>query len=269
LPPSLQPLVVGPQYESRLLTRFPLVSTDAPSIEYIRHTSTSGTPTLEAEGALKPEVVMNTDRIVLPMQKIAAHTGVSWESLMDWPAFTEYVYGEVFREVVNVENNELLNGDGTAGHLTGILHTSGILTHATATATALDSIESSFALLRNGPALAEPDLAVMSPTTWSSLRRTKDSQNRYLVTPNPLADTADRIWGVGVLVSTQIADGVAALIDTRKMGRVYVRQPLRLLMGWMNDDFARNITRFIGEERLNIAIERPSAVCSVTGLPTS
>jgi hypothetical protein len=49
LPPSLQPLVVGPQYESRLLTRFPLVSTDAPSIEYIRHTSTSGTPTLVAE----------------------------------------------------------------------------------------------------------------------------------------------------------------------------------------------------------------------------
>jgi hypothetical protein len=88
------------------------------------------------------------------------------------------------------------------------------------------------------------------------------------VTPNPLADTARSIWGVEVLVTTQIADGAAALIDTTKIGRVYVRQPLQLLMGWAND-LIKNITRFVGEERLNIAAERPAAVCSVTGLPTS
>lgn len=269
LPPSLQPVIVGPVYENRLLTRLPIVSTEAPSIEYIRHTSTTGAPALVAEGAAKPELVLNTDKVIVQMEKIAAHTGVSWESLQDWPAFLSYVTGEVFREVVNVENQELLNGDGTTGHLTGILHTSGILTHATGSATALDSIESSIALLRNGAALAEPDLFVVSPNTWSAIRRSKDSQNRYLVTPNPLQDTAKSIWGVNTLVTTQIADGTAALIDTTKIGRVYVRQPLQLLMGWANDDFTRNITRFIGEERLNIAVERPAAVCSVTGLPTS
>jgi HK97 family phage major capsid protein len=131
LPPSLQPVIVGPQYENRLLNRLPIVLTEAPSIEYVRHTSTTGTPALVAEVAVKPDLVMVTDKVILPMQKLAAHTGISWESLTDYPAFQEYVTGEVFREVVNVENNELLNGDGTAGHLTGILHTSGILTHAT------------------------------------------------------------------------------------------------------------------------------------------
>ena len=54
-----------------------------------------------------------------------------------------------------------------------------------------------------------------------------------------MADTAKSIWGVEVLVTTQIADGTAALIDTTKIGRVYVRQPLQLLMGWANDDFTK------------------------------
>jgi HK97 family phage major capsid protein len=245
------------------------VSTEAPSIEYIRHTSTTGTPALVAEGAEKPELVMNTDKVVLPMEKVAAHVGIGWESISDFPAFLTYTTSELFREIVNVENLELLSGDGTAGHLTGILHTSGILAHATGSATALDSIESSIALLRNGPALAETNLAVISPTTWSAIRQSKDDQHRYLVTPNPLADTAKSIWGVEVLVTTQIADGTAALIDTSKIGRVYVREPLRLTMGWANDDFTRNVTRFIGEGRLNVAVERPAAVCTVTGLPTA
>jgi HK97 family phage major capsid protein len=127
LPAQLQPNVVGPQYETRLLDRLPVQVIDAPSLEYIRHTSTTGTPAIVAEGAPKPELVFNTDKQIATAQKLAAHTGISWESLTDWDAFNGYVQTELTRQVINVENAELIAGDGTTGHLTGLLNTSGIL----------------------------------------------------------------------------------------------------------------------------------------------
>jgi hypothetical protein len=34
-------------------------------------------------------------------------------------------------------------------------------------------------------------------------------------------------------------------------------------------DFLSNILRWIAEERLNLAVERPAAICHITGLPTA
>ena len=82
---------------------------------------------------------------------------------------------EIVRQVINVENAELLSGDGTTGHLTGLLNTSGILTHAVGTDTVLDAVEISIAALRTGAALAEANLFVLHPNTWSALRRVRSS----------------------------------------------------------------------------------------------
>lgn len=280
LPPWLSPYIVGPAHESRLLTRLPVSPTNAPSVEYIRHTSTTGAPFgVTAEGAVKPELKLNTVPITLPIQKLACHAGVSWESIRDFEAWYAYVSLEIGRQLVDSENNELLNGDGTTvdngdgtttTHMTGILHTSGILTHTVGQSeTPLDAIESSIEALRSGPALAEANLAILSPATWSAIRRQKDSQNRYLVTPNPLADTANSIWGVPTLITTTLAPGKGVLLDTTRVGRTYVRDNLVLTSGYANDDLIRNIVRLVLEERIGLAVERPSAAISITGLPTS
>jgi hypothetical protein len=34
-------------------------------------------------------------------------------------------------------------------------------------------------------------------------------------------------------------------------------------------DFVSNILRWAAEERLNLAAERPAAICRITGLPTA
>lgn len=269
LPAELQQSVVGPQYEARLLDRLPVQPTSAPSWEYIRHTSTTGTPGIVAEGEVKPELVFNTDKITVVAQKLAANTATSWESLQDWDVFVNYVTNELMRQVVNVENAELIAGDGTAGHLTGFLSTSGILTRAAGTDTPLDAVEEGIADLRVGAALAEANLFVVHPNTWSALRRVKDTQGRYLVDPDPTNAAGSQLRGVEVLPTTQIAAGTGALLDTRKAGYVVVREALSLRTGTSDDDFVRNLVRWISEERLALAVERPSAVCKVTGLPTA
>jgi hypothetical protein len=47
-----------------------------------------------------------------------------------------------------------------------------------------------------------------------------------------------------------------------------VREPVGLRIGYAGSDFTQNIVRFIAE-RIALAVERPSAVLEITGLPTS
>ncbi|BBY38469.1 hypothetical protein MMAN_26030 [Mycobacterium mantenii] len=274
LPAQLQEWVVGPQYEPRLLDRLPAQAIEAPSLEYIIHNATTGSPGIVAEGQPKPELLFQTEPATATVAKLAAHTAISWEIYNDWGRFTQYCQQELVRQVVNTENNELLNGPGGAGNIAGILSTSGILTHDASTdngtnVTALDSVEMSIAQLRTGPALAEADLLVLHPNSWSALRRIKDAYGHFMVQPDPTAGQASELWGIPVLQTTQIAAGTGVLLDTRKFGFVVVREALTTRTGTNDNDFISNLIRFICEERLQLAIERPSAVLAISGLPTS
>ena len=92
---------------------------------------------------------------------------------------------------------------------------------------------------------------------------------RYLVAADPSQDEVDRIWGISTLVTTQLTPGVGVLLDSTKFGRMAVREPLSVRVGFANDDLVRNIYRWVCEERLALAVERPSAILSITKLPVS
>ena len=241
---------------------------------YVRHYGTTGTPIAPtAEGAAKPEISLQTDNVLLKMEKLAAHLGTSWESLSDWDSWRSYSQQELIRTIYDAENAQILLGSGTDGALTGFTSVSGILTHiagqGSTPITPIDDVELAIAQLRTGPALAEPSLAIFHPNTWSAIRRQKDLYGRYLVAPDPTADQANSIWGVPVLQTTAFTAGDGLLIDVSKFGRIYYREGMSLLTGFAGDDFTSNIVRFVAEERFNLAVERPSAVLHITGLPTA
>ena len=71
------------------------------------------------------------------------------------------------------------------------------------------------------------------------------------------------------MVTTQLMPGVGVLLDSTKFGRMAVREPLSVRVGFANDDLVRNIYRWVCEERLALAVERPSAILSITKLPVS
>jgi HK97 family phage major capsid protein len=110
-----------------------------PSHEFGVHSSSTGAPAVVAEGGLKPDVVLNTTSSIATAVKLAATFGISHESRSDWPQFLSDANTEMVRQIEDVETAQLLNGSGTGGNITGVLNTSGILTHAIATETALAS----------------------------------------------------------------------------------------------------------------------------------
>lgn len=85
--------------------------------------------------------------------------------------------------------------------------------------------------------------------------------------PDPTADQVEAVWGVDVIQSTQFTAG--EVLDSGLMGRVAVRESLVLRMGYSGTDFTDNIVRWVAEERLNLAVEWPAAICHITGLPSA
>ena len=268
LPPQLAPWVTELQHEGRILDRLPAFALDAPSVEIIQINSVTGAAAVVAEGQAKPEIIPVTTPLTVVAQKIACHVGLSYEALADFDVFANYIRIELQRQTIQAENAELMYGDGTTGHLHGFINAAaGTLSFdATTAAQDIDAIEQSISAMRVGPSLATPNLCVLNPATWSTIRRTKDSMDRYLLSADPSSDEASSIWGIEVVTTTQCQPGDGLLVDTTKYGRCVVREPLSMRIGWSGDDFVKNLARTVCEERLNNAIERPSSILHIKNL---
>jgi HK97 family phage major capsid protein len=274
LPPQLYSPPTFPRHEDRLVDRLPGIQLDAPSLEYVQVNSVVGSAAIVGEGEVKPEVTMPPTKVITTALKLAVHGAISWENINDYDAFTAAVRSELLKQVVDLENHQVVYGDPAAGGLDGLLKAPGILTFAATGGGGpnpenFSDIAGAIATMRTGPALATPDLILLAPNTWANIRTQKDGYGRFLATPDPTDDQAETVWGIDVLQSTAFTAGEAVLIDSTLFGRIAVREALTLRLGFANDDFTRNLVRTVCEERLNVAVERPAAILHMTGLPTA
>ena len=113
IPPELFPYPTAAIHDLRILNRLPGYAITAPSVEYVRHISTTGAAAPVAEGELKPEVTLNVDKLTATAVKLAGHLSLSREVIDDWDAFSQYSTSELFKLVTDVENAQLLTGNAT------------------------------------------------------------------------------------------------------------------------------------------------------------
>lgn len=275
LPAHLAPGVLQEQHEWRILEHLPAMAVGVPSTEFLIHNfpSDSGGPGVTAEGAAKPSYVPAVTSSTATVVKLAMHTGITTETLADAPTWESYVTNQCFRLIGDLENSQFLYGSGSDGNMTGFAHTENILTHNASSdpsgSTNLDSLELAITAMRNyAGVFSVPNLLVMSPTTWSATRRLKSTIDTYIL-GDPLSEGVKSAWGIPVLTTTAAENGDAFLIDTTRMGFVLVRSGIEMHTGYADDDLISNVVRFVFEERLTLAVERPQAVQYITNLATS
>lgn len=275
LPAQLLPgIVTMPHEPVRLLDHIPATAMAGPSVEFISHTSTTGTAGMVAKGGTKPEVEFNTVASILVARKIAGWASLLDEDLMDYPAFISYLQNELVRVITDVENSQVLSGDGTGENLLGLFNQIGILTRdhaadvtADASATGLDTLEMAIADLRTGPAFVDPDSIVLHPTTWSKLRRTKTTYGQYILNADPSSAEASSLWGIPVLATTTCPVGSALVANLEQGAQAFVRQGFTLeVSNSSGTSFITNTTIFRAEERLTIGSTRPKALLAVSNL---
>ena len=243
-----------------------------PSVSYVQHTGNTNAAAAVAELGTKPELGMNlTVRNVTPT-KIAALATVSMEALQDFADFSRLVPVELARALTDSETDQILNGNGTAPNMTGILATSGLLTRAIGSDTRLDAIRKGINDIRVGSSFGVADLIVLHPSTWAQLQLEKSSQGVYLLNPNdPNAiGDIDNVFGVKVVTTTKLAVGTALIFDTSQAVVAWTRYGLTTDVNYYGDsNWSQNSVSFRCEERIAIGVQRPTAIAKVTGLGPS
>jgi HK97 family phage major capsid protein len=231
---------------------------DGNTIEYVQETGFTNGAAPVAEGAAKPSSDIKLDLKSSTAKVIAHWMKASRQALDDVSFLRSMIDQRLIYGLSYAEENQLLNGDGTGQNLHGLIPnaTAYAAPFTPSAGTAIDTMR--LAMLQ--AALAEYPATghVMNPIDWARIELTKDSEGRYII-GNPQGTLSPTLWNLPV-VETQAISVDKFLTGAFKLGaQIFDRWDARVEVGYVNDDFTRNMVTLLGEERLALAVYRPEA----------
>jgi HK97 family phage major capsid protein len=235
------------------------------TIRYVQEDTYTNAATAVAEGIAKPEASFDTSEVDAPVRKIAVTAKVTDEMFADFPIIRDYIDNRLRFMVAQTEEAQLLTGSGTAPNLRGILNIVGIQTQAKGTDTTPDAFYKAIIKVR-AVGFFEPDGVVVHPNDWTDIRLLRTADGIY-IWGAPMEAGPERIWGLPVVVTTAMTENTG-LVGAFKLGaQVFYREGLRVESTNSNeDDFKKNLIAIRAEQREALAVYRPKAFCTVTGI---
>ncbi|HJQ55653.1 MAG TPA: phage major capsid protein [Vineibacter sp.] len=231
---------------------------DGNALEYVKETGFTNLAAPVAEGAKKPESSVKYDVVSTTAKVIAHFVKASRQILSDASQLMSLIDGRLRYGLKYVEENQLLNGDGTGQNLLGIIPQAtayALPAGAAATAQNVDMVRA--AMLQVQLADLRATGIVMNPIDWDRIERMKDSTGRYLI-GDPQGTTAPRLWGLPVVDTQAIAVDKFLVGGFRDGAQVFDRWQARVEVATENeDDFVKNMVTILAEERLALAVYRP------------
>jgi HK97 family phage major capsid protein len=236
------------------------------TIRYVREDTFTNAATTVAEGATKPEAAFDTSEVDAPVRKIAVTGKVTDEMFADFAAIRDYVNNRLQFMVAQQEEAQILLGNGTPPNIQGIETTSGIQTQALGTDPLPDAVFKAITKIAT-VGFFQADGVVMHPLDFQNVKLLKTADGIY-IWGHPADAGPNRLWGLPV-VATVAQTQHTAFVGAFKLGaQVFRRQGITLETTNSNvDDFVKNLLTIRAEERLALAVYRPLAFCTVTGLP--
>ena len=211
------------------------------------------------------------------IRKMATFLPVTDELLADVAGVQGYVNSRLSTMMKLNMDNQLINGDGSAPNLTGILNKTGINTFDYSSYSGelarLGQVYQAITEIRKD-SFTEADAIVMHPSDWYQIVTsvsditTSGSKNPLFVVAGGFgADAAPKLWGLNVVPSTVIAEGTALVgkFGGGEAAHVVMRQGVDLAVSDSHSDFfAKNQLAIRLTMRLGFPIYRATSFCSIT-----
>lgn len=233
----------------------------APNYSFLRQTTRTNNAAPVAQGAEKPTSPLELTEKTATLQVIAhLSQQIPIYTLADNANLEHFVTDEMIYGLRVAIENQVLNGNGTAPNLTGILKTSGIQSQTFAT-DILTSIRKGITKLESQGQSA--DVLAISAADWESVELLAASSGAVDVRGVPLDATARRLWGVQAVVSNVLPAKTAVLLD---FDSVSVDHDGAIDTRWsdaLDDDFSHNVTRCRVEGRFGLSVYQPLGVVKV------
>jgi HK97 family phage major capsid protein len=214
------------------------------------------------ENVTKPESGITFTLGNAPVVTLAHFIPVSRQVLDDSAQLQSYVNGRLMYGLKLIEEDQLLNGNGDSGNISGILD-SGNFTAYNRTTTGDTPID----VLRRAitqASLSEyvADTIVINPANWEEIELQKASDGMYVWT-NPAVAVGPTLWGRRVIATNSIANN-KFLVGNFSMGaQLWDRMDAAVQISYEDGtNFQKNMATLLCEERLALTVYRPGAFIS-------
>jgi HK97 family phage major capsid protein len=263
-----RPLVPSVQDETTVADLMLSGSTSSNVISYYEETTFTNAAAAVTEGDAKQESALDFTERTDTVRKIATWIPATSEFLEDNDGLRSYIEQRLVFMLKQEEEDQLLNGNGTPPNISGVLDRSGV--QSIGSTNDLDAIYQAMTEVRVDGG-AEPTAVVIHPLSWQNLRLAKTATDENYFGPGPFApDNVERIWGLPVRITPKIAEGTALVGAFRPHAQVFRKGGISVLASTEHASyFIENKVAILVEERLALAVYRPTAFCSVTGLASS
>lgn len=239
--------------------------TTANTVEYYEETGFTNNAAAVAEGGTKPESAFAFTLRSDATRKLAHWIPVTRETLMDIPLMQGYIEGRLRFGLEREIEDQIINGDGTAPNISGILDRTGVQTTAAAANDQLDGFIDAITLIRVN-AFAEPSGIILHPNDFAQIAKLRTADGIYLL-GNPQNDPNFTIWGLPVRITTAATEGTAVVGAFSTMAQILYREDITITASSEHSTyFIENKVAILAETRLLLQVFRPAAFATVTGL---
>ena len=255
----------------------PRSSTTQELIKYMEETTYDNDAAAIAEGAASPESELALTEKEAAVRKLSTHIPVTREELEDEPMAESYLNETVPFMVRQAADKAVLDGDGTAPNMRGLLNVTGIqdheFSHVSATnknlSKPLNTLRKAKTKIRfGGRAMATH--YIVNPNIWDDVVLSESSSGGYYY-GSPQNNFVERAWGLPVVLSDHLSDAtdensVGAIVgDFSPMWiQLRMRRELETEWGYINDDFIKEIRRIKASIRSALVVKRPQAFAKIT-----
>jgi len=204
-------------------------STQSDVVRYVKESGYSNGAAATAEGTTLGQSDFDMTAADANVRKIGTYFRISEEMLADTPQLTSYLSARAPEKLLEVEDTQILSGDGTGANLSGIItdaadfdvSASGAFYQSVESANEFDVIVAALnqlALLNYNA-----DCIMLNPTDFNKILLLKDSTNKYLKDQvyNGLQPSFS---GVKVIQNTAIAAGTFLIGNFGVGTQLWVRQ---------------------------------------------
>ncbi|WP_030942426.1 phage major capsid protein [Streptomyces sp. NRRL S-646] len=240
--------------------------------------SASTSASMVAEGSSIPVTDMTLQAVTLTAKKAAVLTKATNESLLDSnPELLRIVGEDHMKEVARLLDAQFLAGDGTGNNMRGLRNFSGVTVTSLGTNGAsltLDALADGVGRLESANGDLNGAAWFMSGRSWASIRKAKDGQSRYQVSPDPTQDGERRLFGIPVYISNQISntETVGTSTDCSWIGlvdlsQIAVGRRAEVSVAYSQDAyFDSDVTGIRSTSRWDVAPLDPNGVQLMTGV---
>lgn len=251
------------------------------AIAYFVEGALEGAFTTVAETGAKPQLhIADPTTVTDTLKKIAGFVKFSDEMIEDLDFLVSEINTRLLYELARFEEAQLLSGNGTGTNLMGLLNRSGIQTEVRGSTAAGDSAQDTLfraiTKVQTGSGL-DADGIVMNPLDYQALRLSKDANGQYFgggFFTGPYGNGGimeyPPVWGLRTVVTPAIAQGTALVGAFGQAATVYRKGGVRVESTNSHaNDFTSNLVTVRAEERVALAVRRPSGLVKTTITPVA